>query len=61
MVGDNKLCVIYLVFCLDLKYIMGSKWQRRVFELLELLSAVNKQLDVYRKKLGIIRGLFGHF
>ena len=43
-VGDNKLCAIYLIFCLDLNYIMGSQLQRMVFELLELLSAVNMQL-----------------
>ena len=43
-VGDNKLCVIYLIIRLDLKYIMGSQWQRRLFELLELLSALNMQL-----------------
>ena len=40
-VGDNKLCGIYLIFHLDLNYIMGSQLQRMVFELLELLSAVN--------------------
>ena len=44
MVGDNKLCAIYLIFRLDLNYIMGSQLQRMVFELLELLSAVNMQL-----------------
>ena len=43
-VGDNKLCAIYLIFRLDLSYVMGSKLQRMVFELLELLSAVNMQL-----------------
>jgi len=44
MVGDNKLCAINLVFCLDLNYIMGSQLQRIVFELLELVSPVNLQL-----------------
>ena len=44
MVGDNKLCGIYLIFHLDLNYIMGSQLQRMVFELLELLSVVNMQL-----------------
>ena len=44
MVGDNKLCAIYLIFRLDLNYIMGSQLQRMVFELLELLSVVNMQL-----------------
>ena len=40
-VGYNKLCGIYLIFRLDLNYVMGSQLQRMVFELLELLSAVN--------------------
>ena len=53
MVGDNKLCVIYLTFDLDLNYIMGSQWQWTVFELLDLLSAVNMQLYVCRKRIGI--------
>ena len=48
-VGDNKLCAIYLIFRLDLKYIMGSQRQRSVFELLELLFAVNMQLYVCRQ------------
>ena len=61
MVGDNKLCVIYLIFHLDLNYIMGSQLQRMVFELLELLSAVNMQLYVCRKRIGIIQGSFEHF
>ena len=39
MVGDNKLCGIYLIFHLDLNYIMGSQRQWTVFELLDLLSA----------------------
>ena len=43
-VGDNKLCGIYLIFHLDLHYIMGSQLQRMVFELQELLSVVNLQL-----------------
>ena len=43
-VGDNKLCGIYLIFHLDMNYIMGSQWQWTVFELLDLLSAVNMQL-----------------
>ena len=44
-VGDNKLCAIYLIYRLDhLNYVMGSQLQRMVFELLELLSAVNMQL-----------------
>ena len=60
-VGDNKLCVIYLIFRLDLNYIMGSQLQRMVFELLELLSTVNMQLLACRQKIGIIQGLFGHF
>ena len=33
-VGDNKLCGIYLIFRLDLNYIMGSQWKWTVFELL---------------------------
>ena len=43
-VGDNKLCAIYLIFCLDLNHIMGSQLQWMVFELLGLLSAVNMKL-----------------
>ena len=39
MVGDNKLCGIYLIFHLDLNYIMGSQRQWTVFEWLDLLSA----------------------
>ena len=53
-VGDNKLCAIYLIFHLDLNYIMGSQRQWTVFELLDLLSRVNMQLFVYRKRIGII-------
>ncbi len=60
-VGDNKLCGIYLIFRLDLYYIMGSQRQWTVFELLDLLSAVNMQLYVCRKKIGIIQGSFGNF
>src|SRR6266511_3051375 len=37
-VGDNKICGIYLIFHLDLKYLMGSQRQWTVFELLDLLS-----------------------
>ena len=48
-VGDNKLCGIYLIFHFDLNYIMGSQRQWTVFELLDLLSAVNMQLYVCRK------------
>ena len=44
MVADNKLCAIYLIYHLDLNYVMGSQLQRMVFELLELLSVVNMQL-----------------
>ena len=48
-VADNKLCAIYLIFHLDLNYIMGSHRQWTVFELLDLLSRVNMQLYVCRK------------
>ena len=61
MVGDNKLCGIYLIFRLDMNYIMGSQRQWTVFELLDLLFAVNMQLYVRPKRIGIIQGLFGHF
>ena len=60
-VSDNKLCAIYLIFHLDLNYIMGSKRQWTVFDLLDLLSIVNMQLYVCRKRIGIIQGLFEHF
>ena len=60
-VGDNKLCVINLIFNFDLNYRMGSQRQWRVFELLDLLSAVNMQLYVCCKRTGIIHGSFGHF
>ena len=61
MVGYNKLCGIYLIFPLDLNYIMGSQQQQKVFELLDLLSGVNMQLYVCRKRIGIIQGSLGHF
>ena len=60
-VGYNKLCGIYLIFRLDLNYILGSQQPWTVFELLDLLSAVNMQLYVCHKRIGIIQGLFGHF
>ena len=60
-VGDYKLCGIYLIFHLDLNYIMGSQLQRMVFELLEFLSIVNMQLYVCHNRIGIIQGSFGHF
>ena len=60
-VGDNKLCAIYLIFRLDLNYVMGSQLQRMVFEFLELLSAMNMQLYVCRKRNGIIQTSFEHF
>ena len=60
-VRDNKLCAIYLIFHLDLNYIMGSQRQWTVFELLDLLSGVNMQLYVCRKIIGIIQGSFEHF
>ena len=61
MVGYNKLCGIYLIFRLDLNYIMGSQRPWTVFELLDLLSAVNMQLYVCHKRIGIIQGSFAHF
>ena len=61
MVGDNKLCAIYLIFHLDLNYIMGSQRQWMVFELLDLLIGVNMQLYVCRIRIGIIQGSFEHF
>ena len=60
-VGDNKLCGIYLIFHLDLNYIMGSQRKWTLSELLDLLSAVNMQLYVCRKRIGIIQGSFEHF
>ena len=51
-VDDNKLCAIYLIFHLDLNYIMGSRRQWTVFELLDLLSGVNMQLYVCHKSHG---------
>ena len=54
MVGDNKLCGVYLIFCLDLNYIMGSQRPWTVFELLDLLSAVIiKELELFRVRLDI--------
>ena len=55
MVADNKLCAIHLIFHRDLNYIMGSQQQWTVFELLDLLSAVNMQLYVHLKKLKLFR------
>ena len=40
---------------------MRSQRQWTVFEMLDLLSGVNMQLYVCRKRIGIIQGLFGHF
>ena len=60
-VGYNKLCGIYLIFRLDLNYIMGSQPKWTVCELLDLLSEVNMQLYVCHKRIGIIQGSFGHF
>ena len=60
-VGDNKPCGIYMIFHLDLNYIKGSQQKWTVFELLELLFAVNMQLYVCHRKIGIIQGSFGHF
>ena len=54
MVGYNKLCGIYLIFRLDLNYIMGSQQPWTVFELLDLLSAVIiKELELFRVCLDI--------
>ena len=54
MVGYNKLCGIYLIFRLDLNYIMGSQQPWTVFELLDLLSAVIiKELELFRVRLDI--------
>ena len=61
MVGYNKLCGAYWIFRLDLNYIMGSPWPWTMFELLELLSAVNMKLYVCHKRIEIIQGSFGHF
>ena len=53
-VGDNKLCGIYLIFHLDLNYIMGSQRPWTVFELLDLLSEVIiKELELFRVRLDI--------
>ena len=56
-VGDNKLCGIYLIFNFDLNYLMGSQWQQMMFELLDLLSAVNMQLYVCHKRIFVIFGV----
>ena len=54
-VGDNKLCAIYLIFRLDLSYIMGSQRPWTLFELLDLLSAVMiKELELFRVRLDIL-------
>ena len=60
-IGDNKLCGIYLIFHLDLNYIMEPQRQWMVVELLDLLSAVNMQLYVCHKRIGIIQGSFEQF
>ena len=53
-VGYNELCGIYLIFRLDLNYIMGSQRPWTVFELLDLLSAVIiKELELFRVRLDI--------
>ena len=54
MVGYNKTCGIYLIFGLDLNYIMGSQRPWMVFELLDLLSAATiKELELFRVRLDI--------
>ena len=60
-VGYNKLCGIYLIFRLRFNYILGSQRPWTVFELPDLLSGVNMQLYVCRKRIGIIQGSFEHF
>ena len=53
-VGYNILCGIYLIFRLDLNYIMGSQRPWTVFELLDLLPAVIiKELELFRVRLDI--------
>ena len=54
MVGYNKLCWVYLIFRLDLNYIMGSQQPWTVFELLDLLYVVIiKELELFRVHLDI--------
>ena len=60
-VADNKLCAIYLIFHLDLNYIMGSQRQWTVFELLDILSRANcnymsivKELELFSFRLNIL-------
>ena len=54
MVGYNKLSGIYLIFRLDLNYIMGAQRPWMVFELLDLLSAVIiKELELFSVRLDI--------
>ena len=53
-VGYNKRCGMYLIFHLDLNYIMGSQRPWTVFELLDFLSAVIiKELELLRVRLDI--------
>ena len=53
-VGYNKLCGIYLIFRLDLNYIMGSQRPWTVFELLDLnYMCVIKELELFRVCLDI--------
>ena len=53
-VGYNKLCGIYMIFRLDLNYIMGSQRPWTMLELLDLLSAVIiKELELFRVRLDI--------
>ena len=61
MVGDNKLCGIYLIFHLDLNYIMGSQQQWTVFELLDLLSAVSMHYMCIVKELELFKVLLDIF
>ena len=57
-----KCCLYEMVWdLLDLIYKMGSQRQWTVFELLDLLSAVNMQLYVCHKINGIIQASFGNF
>ena len=54
-VGDNKLCGIYLIFHLDLNYIIGSQRQWTVFELLDIYLQWTCNSRCVVKKIGIIQ------
>ena len=58
-VGYNKLCGVYLIFRLDLNYIMGSAAMDGVSIARTFICIEHATIGV--SIFGIFRGSFGHF